>query len=75
MIKNEQTSSAVHGLFDEVPYEASYKTVEGMNSGYLTLKDVARLKGFVDSNRKVVIPKGYTVISDPYGLFWDIVKD
>ena len=71
----EQSSSAVHGLFDEVPYGASYKTVEGMNSGYLTLKAIARLKGFLDSNGKVVIPKGYTVISDPYGLFWNIIKD
>lgn len=73
-MNQEQVSSAVHGLFDEVPYEASYKTVEGMNSGYLTLKAIAKIKGFVDSNRKVAIPKGYTVVSDPYGLFWNIVK-
>ena len=75
MIKKEQSSSVAYSLFDEVPYKASYKTVEGMNSGYLTLKAVARLKGFLDSNRKVVIPKGYTVISDSYGLFWNIIKD
>ena len=63
--KNSNLStSAVYGLFDEVPYEASYKTVEGINKGYITLRAIAKLKGFVDSRGKIVIPKGYTVVSE-----------
>lgn len=52
-----------------------HKIVEGMNSGYITLRAIAKRMGFIDSNDRIVIPESYTVVSDPDGHFWNIIKD
>lgn len=53
----------------------NYKVVEGLNSGYTKLKSIAKLKGFLDSNKEIVVPTGYTIVSDRNGCIWNIIKD
>jgi hypothetical protein len=49
------------------------QTVEKLNSGYYSIKSIAKLKGFIHPHGgKIIIPENYFVVTD--GKLFNILK-